>query len=154
MYIQFRKYRNPVKNSQVHVTTISQRRYEFWGKDEWICDVRRKSDIEYFLSGRGAGAYDVAYGKYGIHFDPTGTQVHENGKAVGAVQEAISVSQIPDTGVSFTQTSETSTTGPQELTPTVSISPVRVLSKAILRMREARDRKRVERGLPPIDWKS
>ena len=106
--------------------------------------MRRKQDAEFLLYGRGAGNYEVAYEKHGIHFDPTGVEIKSNGHTEGVMQEAVAqvAAGVPVETVNA------------QLKAEASPRPKMSIADRMLKAREARNRNRIAKGLPPIEFKS
>ena len=153
MYIRYRRERNAIKNSKVHVTTVGNTRYEFWAKDGWACDVGVKKHVDWLLSGKGSGKYEVAYDRYGIHFQPSGQEIKQNGHPVGVLQEAITqlAAGAPVQEVNA-QLQVEATPDPVETTP--SPRQKMGLLDRVKKMQAARNANRIAKGLPPIEFKS
>lgn len=155
MFIRYRIERSAIKGKKVHVTTIGQTRYEFWEKDGWTCDVLVKKHVEWLLSGKGVGNYEVAYDRYGIHFQPNGQEIKQNGHPVGVLQEAITqvATGAPVQEVNARLQAEAipvPETSPDPEPPSNKMS----LRDRVKKMQAARNANRVAKGLPPIEFKS
>lgn len=126
---------------QVHVAEIGFRRYFFWKRDQGICNVLFREDIDRLLCPKsGLSRYEVAYEKYGIEWDEYGNQ--KDSVSESEEQETVTV------GSNYDSDSFTEGTINQVRNPKMSISD------RIQKMRDGRNRARVARGLPPIDFNS
>lgn len=78
MLIRYRDWELLSDAQEVKCASFGTVKYHFWKKDNGICDVPVRRHVEQLLNpldGTSVSRYEVAYEKYGIHWNEDGDQI-------------------------------------------------------------------------------
>lgn len=138
MWIRYKNWQQISEQEQVKVAYFGKREYRFWHKDNGLCDVKVRKDVERLLNplDTTSAKYEIAYEKYGIFWDDFGNQIGISSDTTAATET---------NGVHSTANLTMKEVAPESAKKRVSL--------AIQKMREARNRNRIEKGKKPIEFK-
>lgn len=131
MWIRYRAARFISPSQGVFSCRFGELKYLF-PMEAGLCDIPNKEHIAALLAQRNL--YEIAYEKYGIHFNEDGMEIQPGVPSFSQPQSTVTHSEAVEV--------------PPPNEPKMSISA------RIKKMQEARNRKRIEQGKHPIEFKS